>query len=78
MTPHLPAVTADEVVKVAKLLGFRFHRQRGGHAVYYREKDKSRLVVPMHAGKTIKPKTLQGMLSDLGLSADEFRDLLQP
>ena len=76
MTPHLPAVTADQVVHVAKRLGFRFHRQRGAHAVYYRDKDKARLVIPMHAGKIIRPKTLQGMLNDIGLSADEFRTML--
>jgi len=76
VTPHLPVVTADQVVRVANRLGFRLHRQRGSHAVYYREKDKARLVIPMHAGKTIKPKTLQGMLADIGLSVDEFRTLL--
>ena len=30
----------------------------------------------MHAGKIIKPKTLQGILTDMGLSVDELRDLL--
>lgn len=76
MTPHIPAVTAEQVARVARLMGFRLHRQKGSHAVYYREKDKSRLVIPMHTGKTMKPKTLQGMLSDMGVSVDEFRKLL--
>ena len=76
MTPRLPAVTADQVVRVARLMGFRLHRERGSHAVYYRENDGKRLVIPMHVGKIIKPKTLQGMLNDIGLSVDEFRNLL--
>lgn len=76
MNPKLPAVTAKEVVRVAIKLGFVFDRQKGSHAVYYREKDKARIVVPMHAGKTIKPKTLAGILEDMGLTVEEFRNLL--
>ena len=76
MTPRLPAVRADDVVRVAKPLGFKFDRQKGSHAVYYREADKSRLVIPMHQGRIIKPKTLAGMVHDIGISIGEFRGLL--
>lgn len=76
MSPRLPAVTAKEVVRVAKKMGFVFDRQKGSHAVYYRQRDKARLVVPMHRGKTIKPKTLAGLLEDMGLTAEQFRNLL--
>ncbi len=76
MSPKLPAVTARDVARVAIKVGFVFDRQKGGHAVYYREKDRARIVVPMHAGKTIKPKTLAGILEDMGLTAEEFRNLL--
>jgi len=30
----------------------------------------------MHAGKTIKPKTLIGILDDMGISVEELRSLL--
>lgn len=76
MSPKLPAVTAREVVRVAIKVGFVFDRQKGSHAVYYRESDSARIVVPMHAGKTIKPKTLAGILEDMGLTIEEFRNLL--
>jgi predicted RNA binding protein YcfA (HicA-like mRNA interferase family) len=33
-------------------------------------------VIPDHAGKTIKPKTLAAILDDMGISADELRELL--
>ena len=39
-------------------------------------KDKARIVVPMHARKTIKFKTLVGILEDMSLSSEEFRKLL--
>lgn len=35
-----------------------------------------RLIVPIHTGKIIKLKTLQGILDDAGLTADDLRDLL--
>ena len=76
MSQRLPRVTSREVVRVAKKVGFIFDRQKGSHAVYYRESDKARIVVPMHAGKTIKPKTLAGILEDMGLTAEEFCNLL--
>lgn len=76
MSPKLPVVTAREVVKAAIKVGFVLDRQKGSHAVYYRERDRARIVVPMHAGKTIKLKTLGGILEDMGLTAEEFRDLM--
>jgi len=30
----------------------------------------------MHAGRTIKPKTLAGIREDMGLNVEQFRDLL--
>jgi predicted RNA binding protein YcfA (HicA-like mRNA interferase family) len=38
-------VKARDVVRVATKLGFVFDHQKGSHAVYYREKDKERVVV---------------------------------
>lgn len=61
----LPAVKARDVVKVAESIGFVLDRQRGSHAFYYREADRGRVVIPMHAGKDLKPGTLRGILSDL-------------
>ena len=76
MTPHQPVVTAQQLIRVAEHLGFHFDRQNGSHAVYYRETDRARIVVPMHQGKSLKPKTLIGILHDMGLTVDQFRDHL--
>lgn len=57
-------------------VGFVFDRQTGSHAVYYRESDKARIVIPMHTGKIIKPKTLAGIVEDMGLTMEELRNLL--
>jgi predicted RNA binding protein YcfA (HicA-like mRNA interferase family) len=72
----LPAIRAREVVKVAKSVGFILDRQRGSHAIYIRAADHRRVVIPMHAGKDLKPGTLRGIISDLGLTPDQFAELL--
>jgi predicted RNA binding protein YcfA (HicA-like mRNA interferase family) len=76
VSPRLPAVTAREAARVAVGLGFRFSRQQGSHAVYRRDSDGRRVVIPMHPGRTLKPKTLLGVVADMGITLDEFRSLL--
>ena len=76
MSSKLPAIKAKDLIRAAKKLGFVFDRQTGSHAIYYRKSDKRRIVVPIHAGKDLKPKTLFGIIKDLGLNAEDFRELL--
>lgn len=76
MSPKLPAVSAKDVARVAQSLGFAFRRQRGSHAVYVRPSDQARVVIPMHGTKTLKPKTLRGIVQDLKITVEQFRDLL--
>jgi predicted RNA binding protein YcfA (HicA-like mRNA interferase family) len=76
VTPKLPAVRAADVVRAAERLGFVFDRQKGSHAVYRRPADGARVVIPMHSGRDLKPKTLAGILDDLGISPGEFRKLI--
>jgi predicted RNA binding protein YcfA (HicA-like mRNA interferase family) len=47
-------------------------RQKGSHALFYRDADKRRVVVPMHGTKDLKPGTLRDIIHDLGLTVDEF------
>ena len=76
MSPKLPAVTAKDLVRVAQKLGFVLRRQRGSHAIYGRDSDKARVVIPMHSGTTIKRKTLHGIIQDMKLNPEEFANLL--
>lgn len=76
MSSRLPAVTGKDVARVAQRLGFEFRRQRGSHAIYVRTQDQARVVIPMHAGATIKRKTLRGIIQDLKVTVAEFSKLL--
>jgi len=76
LTPKLPAVTAKQLARVAQRLGFEFRRQKGSHAIYVRGSDQRRVVIPMHSGRDLKPKTLRGIIEDLGISPEEFQQML--
>jgi len=76
MTPHLPQIKAKKFIRIVLKLGFEFDRQSSSHSIYYRKSDKRRVVIPIHSGKDIKPKTLSGIIKDLGLTTDEFQKLL--
>ncbi len=76
MSPHLPVITSRDVIKVARKLGFQLDRQSGSHAIYYHPEKKIRVVVPVHPGKDIKPKTLKGIIDDMGITIEEFKAML--
>ena len=76
MSPKLPAVTGKEVARIAQRLGFEFRRQKGSHAIFVRSSDRRRAVIPMHAGRDLKPKTLRGIIEDLGIAVEEFQRML--
>ena len=76
MSPRLPVVEGKDLARVARKLGFVLDRQKGSHAVYLRTADHARIVIPMHSGRSIRPGTLSGILEDLGISADQLRELL--
>ncbi|HEV2494615.1 MAG TPA: type II toxin-antitoxin system HicA family toxin [Terriglobia bacterium] len=69
----MPVVTGKDVARVAQRLGFEFRRQRGSHAIYVRQSDHARVVIPIHAGAGLKRKTLRGIVEDLKITAEEFR-----
>ena len=73
----LPSIRARDVVRVAESVGFVLDRQRGSHAVYLRATDRRRVVIPMHGTKDLKPGTLRGIISDMGLSVEEFVEKLK-
>jgi predicted RNA binding protein YcfA (HicA-like mRNA interferase family) len=76
MTRRLPVVKAKEVIRIAESVGSVFDRKRGSHAVYYRPSDRRCLVIPVHSSGEAKPKTLAGIIADMGLTLGEFRKLI--
>jgi predicted RNA binding protein YcfA (HicA-like mRNA interferase family) len=76
MNPRLPRVTAAQVIRVLEKLGFGLVRQSGSHKIYKNAIGK-RATVPFHAGKILHPKVLKSILTDAGLTVEEFARLLK-
>ena len=75
--PRFPTVTSEEMVAVLLRVGFALSRQAGSsHAIYRRAADGQRTVVPIHARRTLKRRTVAAILRDAGLDVAELRRLL--
>jgi predicted RNA binding protein YcfA (HicA-like mRNA interferase family) len=75
MPASLPAIPGAKVVKALERAGFTVVRVSGSHHVM-RHPDGRTVVVPVHAGRDVPKGTLRNVLAIIGLTAEEFRQLL--
>lgn len=73
--PPVPAIRGERVVKALEKAGFKIARITGSHHIM-RHPDGRGTTVPVHPGRELAKGTLRGILADIGLSVDEFRQLL--
>lgn len=71
MSPHLPALTARELIAVLKKHGFELDRQSGSHAIFI-HKDGRRTTVPIHGKRDIGKGLLRQIMKDAELSIDDL------
>jgi len=78
LTPKLPRITGEELVKILQKEGFEIARQRGSHVQVrkYVEGEKITFPVPVHKGKNLKPGTLKGILRKANISVERLIELL--
>lgn len=74
--PKLPVLKGRELIRVLVQLGFFEYHHVGSH-VQFKHHDGRRLTVPVHGGRDITPGTLRGIISDMGISVEEFIILLK-
>lgn len=67
-------VSGREVAALLQRIGFVFRRQKGSHMILRREHPYARAVVPDH--KAVRVGTLRRVLTEAGLSVEEFVRLL--
>jgi predicted RNA binding protein YcfA (HicA-like mRNA interferase family) len=70
----LPVISGIECVKVLEKIGFVVERQRGSHIILVREEPRTPVSVPEH--KELDRGTLRAIIRQVGLSVDEFVELL--
>ncbi len=72
----LPAVTGKQAIKAFSRLGFFVARTTGSHKIMKKEGHPYLVSVPSHAGETLKPGTLRGLIRSAGITPDEFVEAL--
>jgi len=76
MSEKIPKITSSELLRIIRKLGFILDRQSGSHAIYFHSSTRKRVIIPMHSKTIIKPKTLSGILDDLGINIKRLKELL--
>ncbi|MBI1971023.1 type II toxin-antitoxin system HicA family toxin [Candidatus Woesearchaeota archaeon] len=67
----LPLLSSREICSFLEKEEFQFIRQNGSHR-FYRHPDGRTVVIPVHTNKDIKRGLLQGILSEIHMSREEF------
>lgn len=71
---RLPIVSARECISALEKVGFYVVRQKGSHITMRRDDPFARVTIPNH--KEIKKGMLRSIISQAGLTVDEFVALL--
>ncbi len=72
---RLPRIGPSKAVRAALKCGFALDRSAGSHRVYLHP-DGRRCVIPFHANQTLSPRVLSDLIEQLGLTVEEFLELV--
>ena len=71
MSPKLPRITAEKIIKVLEKRGFVCVRQSGSHKIF-KNKEGKRVTVSYHSKKILHPKILKSILRDADMTIDDL------
>jgi predicted RNA binding protein YcfA (HicA-like mRNA interferase family) len=70
--PRIPRHDATEFTRRLRKAGFIRTGQSGSHEKWFNEETNRTVVVKRHAGETFGPKLMSVMLSQAGITVDEY------
>lgn len=70
--PRLPILSARKLIKVLKKAGYVLDRIEGSHHIFFREKDKRTVSVPVHKGRDLGRGITLSILRDADISPEEL------
>ena len=74
---YLPLVTGDRVLRALLKAGFVIHHRKGSHVTLKHPSNPiSRIIIPVHSGKTLGKGLIGSILKEANLSVEYFRKLL--
>ncbi len=72
---QIPRISGRETVKALSKIGYEFDRQKGSHIILRQiNYPFRRIIVPDH--KEVAKGTLRSIIRQVGLTLEEFKDLL--
>ncbi|MFN0157828.1 MAG: type II toxin-antitoxin system HicA family toxin [Bacteroidota bacterium] len=72
---RLPVLSGQDVAKALAEIGYMFDHQRGSHIILrHKNPPHRRVTVPNH--KEVARGTLRSIIREVGLSLDQFTELL--
>jgi predicted RNA binding protein YcfA (HicA-like mRNA interferase family) len=74
--PKITPVDPYKLIRILGKLGFKPVRQRGSHVILINGQG-TRIVVPVHPGKKLKPGLIRIILNEAGLTREEYFKLLE-
>ena len=74
--PKIGPVDPYKLIKLLSKLGFKPIRQRGSHVILTDGRG-TRIVVPVHPGRKVKPGLIRVIIAEAGISREEYFELLE-
>jgi predicted RNA binding protein YcfA (HicA-like mRNA interferase family) len=76
VSPRLPRLTADDLLRALRHDGWEPRRQTGSHLIMGHATKRGIAVVPMHGARIVPVGTLRAILAAAELDGDDLRELL--
>ena len=76
MNDKLPQLKAREIERALRRDGWEIRDQTGSHLQMTHSSKPGRVTIPIHKGRDVKPGTVRAIISQAGLTVEEFRRLL--
>ena len=76
MSPQIPIITARQLIRALKRAGFSKDRQKGSYLTLINTETNKTVTVPVHTGVDIGKGLLRKIITDAGLTTEEFINLL--
>lgn len=74
--PRIAPIGPYRLIKILVKIGFKPIRQKGSHVILMNE-HRTRVVVPVHPGKKLKPSLIRVIVKEVGLSREKYFELLE-
>jgi len=74
--PKISPINPQKLIKILQTAGFKVIRQKGSHVIMIDDR-KTRIVIPVHPGKNVKPGLIRAIIKEAGLSREDFFKLLK-